>query len=70
MTFGAVASTAPSPNVRASWADPAGTCSPRTASRLLMNDPSDRQPKHILQRHDFHGEWNYTIHPENARVED
>ena len=19
----------------------------------------------ILQRHDFHGEWNYTIHPRN-----
>ena len=25
---------------------------------------------HILHRHDFHGEWNYTLNPSpNARVE-
>ncbi len=28
----------------------------------------DLESTGILQRHDFHGEWNYTIHPETARV--
>ena len=29
----------------------------------------DLETNRVLQRHDFHGEWNYTIHSENARVE-
>jgi hypothetical protein len=24
----------------------------------------------VLTRHTWHGEWNYTLNPENARVED
>lgn len=28
----------------------------------------DLQTNGILQPHSFHGEWNYTIHPKNARV--
>jgi hypothetical protein len=23
----------------------------------------------VLARHDWHGEWNYTLNPQNARVE-
>lgn len=29
----------------------------------------DLETSRVLQRHDFHGEWNYTIHPKNAHVE-
>ena len=29
----------------------------------------DLETNHVLQRHHFHGEWNYTVHPKTARVE-
>jgi hypothetical protein len=29
----------------------------------------DLETDGTLTRHDFHGEWNYTLHPENTRVE-
>jgi len=33
-------------------------------------DVKDVETKHILTRHDFHGEWNYTLHPQPRHARD
>ena len=32
--------------------------------KIADKDMKDLETKRILTRHDFHGEWNYTLHPE------
>ena len=41
---------------------PAGVKIPDTQMKALENEG-------ILARHDFHGEWNYTLHPEPRHAE-
>ena len=42
-----------------------------TGVKIPDKDMKDLETKRILTRHDFHGEWNYTLHPEprHARAE-
>jgi hypothetical protein len=42
-----------------------------TGVKIPDKDMKDLETKRILTRHDFHGEWNYTLHPQprHARAE-
>ena len=42
-----------------------------TGVKIPDKDMKDLENKRILTRHDFHGEWNYTLHPQprHARAE-
>ena len=42
-----------------------------TGVKIPDKDIKDLETKRILTRHDFHGEWNYTLHPQprHARAE-
>jgi Rhodopirellula transposase DDE domain len=40
------------------------TASYPTGVKIPDRQMKDLETKHILERHDFHGEWNYTLHPQ------
>ena len=40
-----------------------------TGVKIPDQEMKDLETKRILTRHDFHGEWNYTLHPEPRHAE-
>jgi Rhodopirellula transposase DDE domain len=40
-----------------------------TGVKIPDQEMKDLETKRILTRHDFHGEWNYTLHPEARHAE-
>ena len=40
-----------------------------TGIKIPDDEMDDLATSGILTRHEFHGEWNYTLNPGNARVE-
>jgi hypothetical protein len=40
-----------------------------TGVKIPDQQMTDLAASGVLTRHDWHGEWNYTLNPENARVE-
>ena len=40
-----------------------------TGVKIPDQQMKDLETKSILTRHDFHGEWNYTLHPQPRHAE-